>query len=520
MNGAYFNPAEADYAVRFFESLVLTKSTKSGMPERMRLLPQNKKLVVNLFGWRRPDGRRLINKVFYTVARKNTKTQTAAAIGLYLLLDDSEMKPEIYVAAKDREQAAECFEAAADMVHADEGLRDLLEIKPSYKLIINPRNGGEFKALSSEGRSKHGSNPSAVIIDEFHVWDEHDRELYDALTSGSGARRERLRIIITTAGSDEQSMCYQEYSHAKRIAEGVEHDPTYLPLIYELPKDADWTDESLWPLANPALPAGVIDVEFLREEKVKALAMPSEQNKFRRLYLNQWVNTAEQWIPLHAWDACADLQMSLDDLRGYPCYGGLDLAAVSDLTAFVLAWPVDDRVYVHPWFWIPGDDLAERSRRDNVRYDLWAKDGHIELTPGNVTDWRFVTKRILQLAEQFDIREIAFDRYGARDTAAELQEHGLSVEDMGQGYLSMSAPAKRLEEMVLGRKIVHAGHPVLRWNVDCCSISRDPADCIKPVKPERHKSSKRIDGVVAAIMALSRAMQGDGGFVQPNFMVL
>ncbi len=510
MEGIYFDPTEANFATQFFESLTLTKSTRSGMPEPMYLLPHNRKLVTNLFGWRRPNGARLYRKVFYTVARKNTKTQTAAAVGLYLLCDPREMAPEIYVAAKDRDQASYCYEAAEAMVNADPGLRENLIIKPSYKTIINPANNGKMKALSSEGKTKHGSNPSAVIIDEFHVWGEPERELYDALTTGSGARRDPLLIIITTAGVDEQSMCYLEYKHAKRVLEGKEEDPTYLPIMYELPKDADWSDESLWPLANPALAEGVISLESLREERARALAMPSEQNKFRRLYCNQWVNAAEQWIPMHAWDACAGT-VDFDYLQGHPCYGGLDLGAVDDLTAFVLAWPIGDAVYVYPWFFMPsephGEPLREKCRRDNVRYDLWAKDGYIELTPGSVTDWRFVKDRIAQLAQRFTIREIGFDRYGARDTAADLSEQGLSVVDTGQGYISMSAPSKRLEELVISRKLVHSGHPVLRWNIDCCTIESDAAGNIKPVKPDRKRSSKRIDGVVATVMANDRVMR-------------
>ena len=194
-------------------------------------------------------------------------------------------------------------------------------------------------------------------------------------------------------------------------------------------------------------------------------------------------------------------------LKRRPCYGGLDLAAVNDLTAFVLAWPVLDFVYLYPWFWIPADNLAERSRRDNVRYDVWAEQGLIELTPGNVTDWRYVTTRIKQLAEIFDIRQIGFDRYGARDTVSDLMEAGLDVADIGQGYVSMNAPARRLQQLVLSRHLVHTGHPVLRWNVDCTTVTQDPAGNIKPVKPDRQRGSKRIDGVVASIMALDCVMR-------------
>jgi phage terminase large subunit-like protein len=197
-------------------------------------------------------------------------------------------------------------------------------------------------------------------------------------------------------------------------------------------------------------------------------------------------------------------RLFLERLRSYPCYGGLDLAAVSDLTALVLAWPIADRVYLYPWFWIPEEDIVGRSKRDNVRYDLWARDGYIELTSGNVTDWRFCTARIKQLAHIFKIREIGFDRAGARDTVSDLMDARIEVVDVGQGFLSMSAPAKRLEELTLSHKLVHTGHPVLRWNVDCATVDQDPAGNIKPVKPNRQKGSKRIDGVVAAVIALHR----------------
>lgn len=213
--------------------------------------------------------------------------------------------------------------------------------------------------------------------------------------------------------------------------------------------------------------------------------------------------------------------MFLERLKPYPCYGGLDLAAVSDLTAFVLVWPVDGLIYTYPWFWIPADELAERSRRDNVRYDLWANGGHIELTPGEVTDWRFVTARIKQLAREFKILQIGFDRHGARDTVADLMEVGIAVADTGQGYISMNAPCRRLEELVLSKKLVHSGHPVLRWNLDCTTTDQDAAGNIKLVKPNRQKGSKRIDGIVSLAMAIDCLMRNEkkpvnaGAFVLP-----
>jgi len=201
--------------------------------------------------------------------------------------------------------------------------------------------------------------------------------------------------------------------------------------------------------------------------------------------------------------------MFLARLKRRPCYGGLDLAAVHDLTSLVLAWPVRQFVYVYPWFWIPEEGLAERARKDNVPYVDWVARGLVETTPGEVTDWRFVTERIKQLARSLDIRQIGFDRYGARDTVADLAEAGIEVVDIAQGPLSFNAPMRRLNELVLSQRLIHTGHPVLRWNVDCCSITQDANENIKPVKVERQRTSKRIDGVVATIMALDCAMKNE-----------
>lgn len=302
-DGIYFDARSVAIDFAFIESLTLTKSTKSGKPEKFRLLAPHKKLVGNLLGWKRADGTRLYRRAYFSPARKNAKTQIAAALGLDMLVMDGEASPEIYIAAKDRDQSGICFKAAAAMVEAHEELRDILRIVRHRSEIINPLNDGILKALSSDGEGKHGYNPSTVIIDEFHVWGSPEQELYDALTSGSVARRQPLTIIITTAGVDEYTLCGREYDHACRVRDGIVEDQTYLPLIYELPKDADWTDENNWHLANPTL-GEIVTLDALREARDKALAMPSEQTKFRRLNCNQWVNAKDIWIPLREWDAC------------------------------------------------------------------------------------------------------------------------------------------------------------------------------------------------------------------------
>jgi phage terminase large subunit-like protein len=379
-----------------------------------------------------------------------------------------------------------------------------LTVIPYSKEIKNAQNGGLLKALSSEGKTKHGSNPSAVILDEFHCWGEGERELYDALTTGSAARRQPLTVILTTAGSGHESMCFTEYSYAKNVLNRTVEDSTYLPLIYELPPDSDWKDESLWSLANPGL-GGIVQLEALREEFKKAVVMPSEQQKFKRLHLNMWTDTTNTWIPLNTWSACAH-DFDIRDLQEYPCFGGLDLGATRDLTSFVLAWPVENKVYFYPWFWIPAHGLKERCRRDNVRYDLWAEQGYVTLTPGRDTDWSFAREHILKLAEEFNIKDIGTDPYAARDTAHELEKAGVTITAVHQKHPDLNLPTKRFEELVTSGDLIHPAHPILTWNLTCCGLSADQEGRIKPTKLEQ-VSAKRIDGVLACIFALDRIIR-------------
>lgn len=512
IEGAYYDPSAFALMKEFASTLKLTKSTASGQPEEFIILPYAEKFFANLLGWKRANGARLFRKAYWSMARKNAKTTNIALLGLMLLIFDQEAQPEVYIAATEVEQAGECYDAAKSMVESNPDLTDYLRIIDYKKMITCPANGGILKALSSKGKGKHGSNPSAVIFDELHAWGPEHQELYDALTTGSGARRQPLRVMITTAGSNENSICYEEYSYAKKVLNGTVQDPTYLADIHELPQDADWTDERLWHLPNPAIEFFPGMRQLLREERDAALNSPSKQNAVRRLYMNQWTQSEEQWIPLHVWDANPTEAIDEEKLIGLPAYGGLDLAAVNDLTAFVLWWELNEEFYVRPWFFLPKDGLAERSKHDGVRYDQWAKEGLLELTPGNTTDWEYVTERIGQLREKFDIRQIGFDRYGARDTATRLQKDSGNEEFVlpwGQGYLDMSPPCKRIEQLALSRKIHHGGNFILRWNIDCCQVDSDPAGNIKPVKPTRKQASKRIDGVVAMAMAAGVYMRAN-----------
>jgi phage terminase large subunit-like protein len=506
MQGIYFDHSEAQAVEEFIGCLTLSKSTKSGGPEPFKLLPHGRKMVLNLEGWRRPDGRRLFRKAFFSMGRKQAKTQHVAAMALNALFRSRETQPEIYMAAKDRDQASICFDAARSMIERNEYLSSICQITPSKKEIRCIPNGGIIKALSSEGKGKHGYNPTMVVIDEFHSWGPAEKELYDALTTGSKTRMEPLIVIITTAGTDKESLCGREYEYAKKVLSGEAEDPSYFPLIYEVPQDADFTDESLWPLAMPGL-GYLCHLEDFREELAAAKLRPDEQNKFRRLYLNQWTSSESQWVSMKDWESCRS-DFTDEDLIGKPCYGGLDLGATRDLTAFCLFFPHINAVRC--WGYIPSDGIDERCKRDGVFYNQWTKDGHIRITSGNATDNRAVVAHILELAEKYDIRGIAFDRWGASDTQRSLADAGLNVVQFGQGYASMSPAVKRAEILIYERALRQDGNPALRWCVDCVAVESDHAGNVRLRKPSVGVNSRRIDMAIAMVMAIGVSIIDEG----------
>ena len=358
--------------------------------------------------------------------------------------------------------------------------------------------------LRAEAYSKHGFNIHGVVFDELHT--QPNRKLFDVMTKGSGdARMQPLYFLITTAGTDTKSICYETHQKAKDIIDGRKHDPSFYPVIYGISDDDDWTDERVWYKANPSLDI-TVDVDKLRAAYNSAKENPAEENLFRQLRLNQWVKQAVRWMPMEKWDRCA-FAVNEDELEGRVCYGGLDLSSTTDITALVLVFPPtddDDRYIVLPYFWIPEDCMEQRVRRDHVPYDIWERQGLMQTTEGNVIHYGYIEKFIERLGERFNIREIAFDRWGAVQMVQNLEGMGFTVVPFGQGFKDMSPPTKELMNLVLGEKIAHGGHAVLRWMMDNIFIKTDPAGNIKP---DKEKSTEKIDGAVATIMALDRAIR-------------
>ncbi|HHE2579623.1 TPA: terminase large subunit [Enterococcus faecium] len=499
---SHYDKSRADYAVAFIELLKHTKGQWFGKP--FKLMPWQEKIIRDLFGTIKANGYRQFNTAYVEIPKKNGKSELAAAVALLLTCGDGEERAEVYGCAADRAQASIVFDVAVDMIRQNPALSKRVKILTSQKRIIYQPTNSFYQVLSAEAYSKHGLNSSAVVFDELHA--QPNRKLFDVMTKGAGdARTQPLFFLITTAGNDTNSICYEQHQKALDIIEGRKHDKTFYPLIYGIKQDDDWTDPEVWKKANPSL--GIT----IAEEKVVAACdsakqNPAEENSFRQLRLNQWVKQAVRWMPMDKWDACS-FNADEESLRGRVCYGGLDLSSTTDLTSFVLVFPPeddDDKFVILPYYWVPEDTLDLRVKRDHVNYDLWAKQGYIQTTEGNVVHYGFIEKFIEELGEKYNIREIAFDRWGAVQMVQNLEGMGFTVVPFGQGFKDMSPATKELMKLTLEQKLAHGGHPVLRWNMDNIFVRTDPAGNIKA---DKEKSTEKIDGAIATIMALDRAIR-------------
>lgn len=499
---SYYDQDSADFAVNFIEALTHTKGRWAGKP--FELIDWQEQIIRDLFGVLKPDGHRQFNTAYVEIPKKQGKSELAAAIALLLTCGDGEERAEVYGCAADRQQAMIVFDVAADMVRMCPALNKRVKILTSQKRIIYQPTNSFYQVLSAEAYSKHGFNIHGVVFDELHT--QPNRKLFDVMTKGSGdARTQPLYFLITTAGTDTQSICYETHQKAEDIIEGRKTDPTFYPVIYGAEKEDDWTDPKVWKKANPSL--GItVQMEKVQAAFESARQNPAEENAFRQLRLNQWVKQTVRWMPMEVWDACA-FPFDPKELEGRVCYGGLDLSSTSDITAFVLVFPPedeDDKYYILPYFWLPEDNLELRVARDHVNYDLWEKEGHLLTTEGNVVHYGFIEQFIDELGNRYNIREIAFDRWGAIQMVQNLEGMGFTVVPFGQGFKDMSPPTKELMKITLEKKFAHAGHPVLRWMMDNIFIRTDPAGNIKP---DKEKSTEKIDGVVATVMALDRSLR-------------
>ena len=490
--GYFYDSKAAERAIKFIETHIThVKGELAGKNIKLEKW-QKDDIIKPIFGIkRRKDGLRRFRTVYVEIPRKNAKSTLGAAIALYLLLSDREPGAEIYSAAGDALQARIIFEIAQGMVLQSPELAG--RCKTFQHSIKKEGSLSFYKVISAEAGTKYGFNAHGILFDELFV--QPDRELWDVLTTSVGSRRQPLTIAITTAGYDKESICYEIHEYATKVLSGVIQDDSFLPVLYAAPLDADIFSIETWRQANPGF-GSIVKEEYIREQVNKIKNQPSFESTFRRLHLNQWVGTAETWIPDDVWMNCDSVSVGEGE-----CFGGLDLARYRDVAALVLYFP--DSGSVLPFFWVPEGVVDDRSRREGVNYDVWVREGLMFTTPGNAIDHRYIEIKIRELFEEFNIIGLAYDRWSAIEIVRNLLDDGFPMDMYGQGYKDMSAPTKELEKLAVSGGLRHGGNPVLRWMCSNVHIEEDPA---ANIKINKKKSKEKVDGIVALTMAIGESM--------------
>ena len=503
-DGSVYDKKKADRAVNFIGCLNHTIGEWYG--QSFDLIDWQEQIIRDIYGVIKPNGYRQFNMAYIEIPKKQGKSELAAAVALLMTCGDGEHGAEVYGCASDRQQASIVFDVAVDMVEQCPALKARIKPVLSQKRLVYKPLNSFYQVLSAEAYTKHGLNVHGVVFDELHA--QPNRDLYDVMIHGSGdARKQPLYFLITTAGTDRHSICWEVHQKAEDILVGRKHDQTFYPVIYGAKDTEDWTSEKVWRKVNPSIDI-TVDIDKIRVACENARENPAEENLFRQLRLNQWVKQSIRWMPMDKWDACKT-DFDASQLEGRMCYGGLDLSSTMDITAFVLVFPPEDadgRYFILPYFWIPEDNIEHRVLKDHVPYDTWVKEGNLLTTEGNVVHYGYIENFIEELGKKYNIREIAFDRWGAVQMTQNLEGLGFTVVPFGQGFKDMSPPSKELMKLALEGRLAHNGHPVLRWMMDNIFIRTDPAGNIKP---DKEKSTEKIDGAIATIMALDRALRNE-----------
>jgi phage terminase large subunit-like protein len=509
MDGCRFDIGAADHVIEFFRKYLRhSKGRWAGKP--FELLEWEEGALRRLFGWKRSDGSRRYRRGGIWIPKKNGKSTLAAGIELYLLVGDGEAGPEVYSAANDRGQAGIIYSEAANMVRSSPSLRKRLQPVDSRKTIAYPGMAGFLQAMSADVPTKEGINAHGVVNDELHA--QRTRALWDVLAYAGAARWQPLNLSISTAGVyDQNSIGWEQYQYAKGVIEGGKpgdggiKDWAFFALVYEAAQTDDWKQPATWKKANPSF--GVtIDPQTFAEECREAQVEPRKENTFKRYRLNLWVQQTTRWIPLDIWDQNHTHAITKSRLRGLPAHGGLDLGSVSDLSAYVTLFECADdldAIDVLARFWIPEATLTNEKNPNRQLYQQWVTDGFMHTTPGNVTDYDFIEAAIVEDAQHCDLKSVAIDRlFQGLEVSNHLMDEGVVVVAMGQGFLSMAAPTKEFERRWTSKKVHHGNNPILRWMAGNCEVKQDAHGNMKIVKPNHHNDPRKVDGLVALVMAL------------------
>ena len=472
-------------------------------------------IIRPLFGTLREDGLRQYKQCLIMLPRKQGKTELFAGVGVYCLLGEGKDGQEIICAASDAKQASKLFDKIVVMIRADPYLESQVVISEPKKFIKTKRGHNTLSVVTSEARRQLGGNPSVILFDE--LLSQRDRRLFDALTSGQQTRRERLLIMISTAGNSKQSLVGEQYDYACKVRDKVIDDPSFLPVIFEAPADADIWDEATWHKAMPAL-GDFADLDFMRDEFRKARHIPSEEAKCRQFYLGQWIAGGTKWVDSERWAECGKQTFAVAELAGRECYCGLDLSNTSDVTAFVLVFPWEDgtfRVFCH--FWIAESQARRLDAAGRTNYAAWQREGFVEFCPGDTIDYDQVEAKVVELADLYDVRMVHIDRFNAGSVPTHLHHrHGIPCRLMGQGTFSMTAPIKFAEVMIAQGKLHHGGNPVLDWMAGNVVARLEGSDLIKF---DKERSAEKIDGMVAMVMGLAGAMTAEPA-AKPEITIL
>lgn len=493
-------------AVDFLRIMRHPKSTAKG--RQFQLAPFQERLVRRIFGPRHPDGRRKVKTVFVMLGRGGRKTALGAGLSLLHLIGPERVPGGLVLnAASDREQARLAFEEAKLICQQDPRIERALKFVDYRHRLEHPKSGTVLRAISSDAGRQHGLTPTFALIDELHI--HQKRELWDVIRTGLVKTQDSLCVIITTAGRGQTNIAFDLYDYACKVARGDIEDESFLPVLFAPSEGADWRSEETWRLANPGLDCGFPDIEGLRQLSREAEQRPADREAFKQLHCNIWLDSsAVPFVDPAVYDACSD-PVDLERMREFPCWIGVDLSSVSDLTVIVACWKADDgELFVHPFYFCPKENIRRRADRDRVPYPTWAEQGHITPTPGEVIDQGAVEEKLRQLCDEYDVREIAFDPYLAHQMMGSLGEDGLPVVAMRQGSLTMGPAIRDLETAIVGRRLHHGGHPILRWNFSNVVVETDKAG-LKAFS--KGKAREKIDGAVACAMAVSRAVNGEGG---------
>lgn len=513
-----------DRAVRWLRALKHPKSTLPG--RAFQLDPWQERIVRRIYGPRDERGRRITRRVVILLPRGNRKTSLCAGLTL-LHLAGPERLPGGFImsAASAHEQALELYNEVALIIEADRRLDQHLSITNYLSQVTYGRERIRYRAVASDGKVQHGKTPNVAIADELHAWEgAAGRKQWEAIDSALVKVADTLMIVASTAGRGQENLAWQTVEYALKVQKGLIDDPATVPVIFMTDKDDDWQDEQVWHAVNPGMKHGYPDLGSYRDKARKAINSPPDRDSFRQFNLNVWLDhSASPFVDMAIYDE-GDQPVDLDALAGEQCWLGVDLSSNHDLTSVVAAWRDEAGGYiVHPWFFCPEENLRVRADRDGVQYPSWADQGFIIPTPGNVVDFRAVEETIRDLCERFAVQEIAFDPHLARNMLNNLLDDGLPAVEMRQGWVTMAPAVKELERAIVGRKLAHGGHPVLRWCFDNIAVQTDSAG---NRMFHKGKSRDRIDGAVAAAMAVGRASADAGGSIYdsedwtPDLMVL